>query len=652
MAAKKKHKMPMIDVPASPTNVVPLKKKDVQVQGGGTAGYFSKLTSNVKGQMEIPLSPCTAVVGPNRAGKTAVLDAMRLALVGSHHIGPHDLLGLTPNGVPPRASLVGAKAESHFFFPDGKKTPAVQRSGEFQSIDPKLAENMLPMVATEELLQLGTAKMREMLFRRFGVATSVPVPAVLAEPQQRLWQEVMNISAGDAFHEWAYETEIVERLSSAGTLLRQRKPALTAMMNSLLDERERLQSANAVVGVPTDDLFQAIEAKLDIWKGLRASKLSQPPRVTTAQLESLGARLVAEAEAYRALPAPPTNSELEDIKEGLTRVADLPGKRHAVTEARNAYEAAMNSVRVFKVLHAVREQFSQGRCLACNQSTHDVHRDALVQEVKLRVQQLTAAAEPLRVAWNELDEQLRIAESALPAALQRADHEAATLRWRHDSAQKALVTLKSEYERLQKLHQQEHELPTQTAVAPPAESEEELRRQLAELQDARAVAARLSAIGTELRKCETQMADIKTVEQVLGETLTTLLAGIAKQAEAAVNAWMPEGFKAVLAFDNDGSTVCRWEVVGSDGRPHPRGAMSGAEWASLHVAIACAWTEGQPFRFLLLDDGDIAGFSPQNLKLMLRMVAKAVADGRLTQAVVAWSRPEEVSDEGWSVVSL
>ena len=73
---------------------------------------------------------------------------------------------------------------------------------------------------------------------------------------------------------------------------------------------------------------------------------------------------------------------------------------------------------------------------------------------------------------------------------------------------------------------------------------------------------------------------------------------------------------------------------------------------SQEVAIACAWSDGAPYRFLLLDDTDIAGFSAENVRNLLTTVAAAVKEGRLTQAFVAWSRPAEIPDEGWSVVAL
>jgi hypothetical protein len=101
-------------------------------------------------------------------------------------------------------------------------------------------------------------------------------------------------------------------------------------------------------------------------------------------------------------------------------------------------------------------------------------------------------------------------------------------------------------------------------------------------------------------------------------------------------------FAARLVLDDD----CRWGVLGRDGTPHGRGVASGSEWSSLAVALACAWTEGAPLRVLLLDDGDLGRFDPTHLAAFLSAVKGAVEAGRLTQAIVAWSRPNEIPS-GW-----
>ena len=164
---------------------------------------------------------------------------------------------------------------------------------------------------------------------------------------------------------------------------------------------------------------------------------------------------------------------------------------------------------------------------------------------------------------------------------------------------------------------------------------------------------RQGEVAASIRTNKLLQEDLKAVESVIAETSQAMLVGIQTLAEASVNKWMPKGFKAALVLENaDGKPECRWEVYGTDGRAHPRGAASGAEWSALAVAVACAWSEGSPIRILLIDDADLTGFSAENVRNLLEGVSKAVSDGRLTQALVAWSRPEEIPSEGWTVVSL
>ena len=160
-AAKKKRTMVMTDVdadgkavttPVAP--VIPIKKAVVAKEGA--PGYFRRIVSNVKGRdMDIPLAACTAIVSErNRAGKTAVLDAIRLALTGKHPIGPDavDLAGLTADASLPFATLSGDAATTNFAFPDGKKTPALTVGGEFMTLPTAEAGKLLPMVANRDLL--------------------------------------------------------------------------------------------------------------------------------------------------------------------------------------------------------------------------------------------------------------------------------------------------------------------------------------------------------------------------------------------------------------------------------------------------------------------------------------------------------------------
>lgn len=629
MAAKKsKMKTVTLDapIPVAPTRTV------VRI---GTPGFFRKVESNIKGGVGVPLAACTAIVSDkNRAGKTAVLDSFRLALTGAHPIGPHavDLTGLTADGSLPWATLTGESASMDLRFPSGKKSPVHTGGGEFATMAAvDNATSMLPLVAMRDLLTLGTAKAREALFARFGGdGDMTDPPADLEEAQKALWRQALAAGRGDA----------VEQLTAAGTWLRSHKRELSARLRSLEDERERLTAVQAGTGVPTDDTIRALEAKLAAHQ-----KYAQAAALREAA-EASKSRLSEALTNYEANPPPIPLEQFQQEIQATQHRWDAAGAQQAMLEARSRLEVAQKSARLYALVHQLRKRLEADGCIVCGGRVHGDVGPLVAAAEKVATHELEQV-KALEQSLAEAEEVHRVCLEEQKAELDRKMQQRMAQEQRNRAALSVLGAAKVEYERLLAL------LNDAGGAEVPDEPEAALREQLAALQVARASTDRLAELAAAVRATKRDQQDAKAVEGTLGDVLNGLVGHVKTTAEEAVNKWMPEGFKAALALeDNDGKPACRWEIVGSDGRPHPRGAASGAEWSALTVAIACAWSEGQKHRFLLLDDSDIAGFSAANVKNLLSMVAEAVRDGRLTQALVAWSRPKEIPDEGWSVVAL
>lgn len=627
MAAKKpKMKTVTLDapIPVAPTRTV---------AKAGTPGFFRKVESNVKGGVGVPLATCTAIVSDkNRAGKTAVLDSFRLALTGQHPIGPHavDLTGLTADGSTPWATLTGETASADLRFPSGKKTPSFTLGGELADLS-KQAHSLLPLVAMRDLLTLGTAKAREALFARFGGDGDLSdPPAGLDEQQQALWRQALAAGQGDA----------VERLTAAGTWIRSHKRELSAQLRSLEDEKERLLTTQTAVGVPTDDVVRTVEEKLAAHQ-----KYAQAATLRAAA-EASKSRLSDALTAYEANPPPIPLEQFQQELQAVHHRWDAAGAHKSMVEARFQLEVAQRTTRLYALVHQLRKSLPTDGCLVCGGQVHGDVGALIAAAEKVAAGELAQVKE-LEQSLAEAEEVHRVCLEEQKAELDRKMQQRMVQDQRNKAALSALSSAKTEYERLLAL------VDEAGGAEAPAEPEAVLREQLAALQAARAAVGRMAEVATVVRAVKSAQQDAKAVETSLGDVLNGLVGHVKDTAEAAVNKWMPPGFKASLALeDNDGKPACRWEIVGSDGRPHPRGAASGAEWSALTVAIACAWSEGQKYRFLLLDDSDIAGFSAENVRNLLSMVAEAVREGRLTQALVAWSRPKEIPDEGWSVVAL
>jgi hypothetical protein len=624
VAAKKKPKTVTLDapVPANPTRTV------VKT---GTGGYFRKVESNVKGGVSVPLSTCTAIVSDrNRAGKTAVLDSIRLALAGGHPVGPHaaDLAGLTADGSLPWAKLTGDKAEASIEFPSGRKTPKHELTGALADLTPEQQANLLPLVAMRDLLTLGTAKAREELFRRFGSAVSELSAEGLNEAQTNLYQSLLAQTKGDP----------VQRVTDAGTLVRSHKRALSERLKALEDEKSRLATDSAGF-LPPEEVKRLEDLLTAHDRYQQAANLRQT-------VEQQAAALNEAIEAFSALAQPQTEAEfkaLQSMRPEYARLAELKAKVEAL---RAEATSTSSTARLLESITYLRRLLTQGTsCLVCNNAHVPNAADLLktaeemhareTESIRRAIEEKALAESALAVLTNEVEQMERAARAAWQQATMTYQQAQARLRAQADAYQQNKTVLES-----------------MGGSEVPALDPTTIRTKLDEARGALSQKERATSLAATIRQVKNEQADAKAVESVLAESMTQLAEGVKLKAQNAVNEWMPDGFRAVLQLEKDGKPECRWEIVGSDGRPHPRGAASGAEWSALAVAIACAWSEGAPYRFLLLDDTDIAGFSAENVRNILHTVSEAVKAGRLTQAFVAWSRPGEIPEEGWSVVAL
>jgi len=599
------------------------------------SGKFAALSSNIKGGVNVKLSPCTAIVSKhNRAGKTAVLDSFRFALTGAHPIGPHaaDLAGLTADGSYPRAEMASLDGTCSASFQKGKKSVTHVVTGPMAHMTDEERAALLPLSATRDLLTLGSAKAREELFRRFGDGLDeMPQPKGLDEQQRALYQRAYAAGTGD----------VVERLAAAGTWVRSHKRALSERLKALEEEKSRLFGEASEGGAITDDVLDALEAKLAQWE---AYKLGGTLR---AHIDGLSNTLNLMIDQFSALEAPISSEQLKAQLEAHPKLAAHMTETKRLLELQDKLDADSGKLKLLEAVLRLRKGLEHGACYVC---AADFNGDVAAM-VNAAEQAIYAEAERLATARAEIDAQKK--------ATAQAEHEwhmvreGVTRNWQinvreYEQAKQRVQDTAEHFKR-----EQAKAAAAGAVVDAPDESEESIVSRLDAAKLALAHSDRGEQVSAAIRQLKDEQGDCKAVEVVLEHTLTKLLEGVKDAAEEAVNRWMPAGFKAELCLESDdGKPECRWEVIGRDGKAHRRGALSGAEWAALSVAIACAWTAGSHSRYLLLDDADIAGFNPENLKATLAMVSAAVRNGDLTQALVAWSRPHEIPTEGWSVVEL
>ncbi len=611
-----------------------VKQTTYEVVNEGQAGFLTHVTSNIKGGVNTKLGACTAIVSNrNRAGKTAVLDSIRLALTGQHPIGPHyaDLMGLTADGAPPFAYVLGedGTAIASSSVPNGKKS--MSHEDRLPISDAQRAA-MLPMSSVRDLLTLGTAKAREEVFRRFGGGQdAIPVPVELDDEQLALWEEITNATKRSDPSEW---------LAAAGEEVRKRKRSNSAEMKSLEEEKSRLAEQISDEGDPTDELADLETRITKAEKSVTLANLLKSKDEAKQQLND-------EIEAFANRPAPLTAEEFAARPEKAQRAVGIEVSRKELTDFNQQHAANLSRLGSAQRILTLRKHLAGG-CLVCESPEPSADRQhELVTIMEGMIAALESDLRPgqLQAAAMEKAHKQLVQDDARLTAQEEEAWRSATVAYQN--AQNRLKALGEHYKRLvASLEDAGVEESIDAAAL------HKMRERFSKLSDVKRAMTRMAGIKAMLRNRDSMQDDIKEVESAIGDSLNKLLERIKAKAEAAVNKWMPEGFRVALQLaDSEGKAICRWEVIGNDERPHPRNCASGAEWSALTVALACAWVEDSPYKFVMLDDADIGGFSANNVENVLHTLQQAVERKELTQVFVAWSRPEEIPSNGWTVVS-
>lgn len=617
---------------------------------------FTRVQSNIKGGVDVPLGPCTAIVGPNRAAKTAVLDAFLLAATGQHPAFPAGsqagsaLMRLVPDGAGVlEARLVGPSGLMEFTVEGSRasaKTPRHDRQGVLANLSPEDIKRLVPTIALGDLLNLDTKKAREEIFARFGDVKELPEPpGPLNAEQKTLWAEaVQQVRAA------LPGADVAEVLSEIGATLRKWKMAWGRDIKSKESEIAQLRAdLNNQVPPSAEDLAAA-EQRL-------ASALQTGQALTHFRRRDA---LLREIEAFKVeiatLPEVPPEAPVGPIVEEST--PDLAPLRQAISALGGQVKATEDLIReddaLITVLQRVAAKSKElGGCAVCGTPGAE-NADGVLQTLKIVSDRRTARSLELGRLRNEVQahtSKLNAAEAHVITARQQRDtavqNERSRIQALWDRAAKTrdrLAATKAEIASVLTALGHDPQAPT------PIDGQEAGAREA--LTTLRALEARYKTVSegrVRIKEMEIAQGNCKVLEVQAQEVLRDLLEQVKLSTERAVNRYMPKGFAARLVLDEEGKSVCRWEVVGRDKRSHGRGAASGSEWASLYLAIAQAWTDGAPMRLLAVDDDVLGRFDPAGVNAFLTKIADCVQAGLITQAIVAWTRENEIP-VGWQIV--
>lgn len=591
----------------APVEAAPVEAQEAS--GAQGSGYFTSVSGVVKGaQFHLPLAPCTAIVGENRAGKTRVLDAFRLAVTGEHPIGraAADRLALGLGDQPPEVRVGNQRAA--------------------EALDKATRKQLIPGATGASLLSMGPALLREALFNRFGKQLDITLspPDTLDERGKAAFTAL--VQQADPF------LAVGAALAAGRRDLLKLTADQTAIEGTIAGYDAQLAQVGAV-GPDEESRLVAGLASAQVDPG--AARLRASLRARKAEIEAALPAGMAVYAPLRDLPdVAPDDPTIEALRVEL---------RHAEADrdAVVAHGTDPTSDGLVSSILAIHD-LSRARsvCLVCERPLAPGLDSAQIAAWRTRRVDALNHAEAVAAA-NEhvarLTAQVKMAEDAHKAA------HAQRVKVR-DAVKARLLAAKTELEQiamnLQTLGGDAAPAPGVNVDVPAIEA------RLADVRAALAIEAQRTVALEQRRGLAGQRAALTALTQALDTVATGLVQGLKRAVELAVNAWMPGGLTAVLLV---GESQCEFAMIGSDGTPHPQGAMSGAERGALCLALSLAWSDGLPLRVLLLDDADLAHFSPANVRLVLEKVTEWQRAGRITQALVAWSRAAEIPTDGWLV---
>lgn len=550
---------------------------------------FEKLITNVKGpRTEYDLAPCTVIVGPNRAGKSTILDTIRLALTGKHPVGPHpvNLAHLAPPDAKQLFAELHARDGSLAWRMDfdtsgkARKSKGVAAQGAWSTVSSELRGQSL-VLDCGDLAGFGTERMRRAVMERFGDLDELPSPGALNQKQLDVWQAAVDACPNGT------PSERLARMQQWFKSTAKAKGDDAKLKASTI---ETLRGYTAEVGGA--DVLAQLESQLEL-----------------AREHERAVDDIARRDTLR--------SQLDDINTAIALLEQVDVTQVRETLQQLAQRKTEVNARLTKA-RALADLFARADsgCPCCGNTGVDVH--------EMRTALATAVADTqaeLQRLSNEEQQQL----GQLP------DKQLAELHRQREECQRNL-------ERVEQVLPPDYSGP----------SAEHLQKQVDMIRTAHDNKRRLDEESEAMHRLLDEQATAKLLQQHVTTLLGQHLQRVQVAAENAVNAYMPEPFATALNIDD---SSCEWLMVGADGRPHPSGAYSGSEGGSLAIARALAWGEGAPFKLVLLDDVDLGVFDAERLAEVFAKFKKAVESKQLDQVIMAWNRPEEAPAD-WHIINV
>ena len=584
--------------------------------------YIQRLAANVKGKMDTELSPCTLLVGKTGAGKTAIVDAVSLALRGEARTSglgkqPGELMRLAPPDTDELyADVTLSTGEVCQWTTKGStKTTQKRIAGGDGSLEYP-AGVFVSDVASG--LMLGDAKKLQQVMLAATNAEISLQKVLEATPESLHGMLRTAFTKGAELKDWpqppeAKEGETKKRVAEMAPHVA--TPTDVAKALSYIDSQRR--SLSKRLSVLGDTVAE---------EGEEAIPLSDDELEELKKLEELDTKLRLESsdpEQLRRLVYQ-TEERIQDIENQMVELSPMGSvgiEKLAETHETLKMISRTQKFLVDKLDAAVEKHGSEAvqvfTCPVC--ATPEV-------ETQVRKARFEFVSEKFQEAAEKFENQTQRSQ-----------------RWHELKAEKD--KLKSEAERLSQ----------KAAKAQPrasSEKEDQIRTRLSELRDRDQKARQESANKAVVPELEQDGENWKAIKEVLTKQLSLLVESSAAVAEKRLNQFLPKNIRAKIVVKGAKKDAVRIEVAIS-GRPYRDfRTLSGGQRATLIAAVSAAMIppEAPPVRIVLLDE---VAMDSAALRSLMGAVTKSVAKGDgFSQAIFCTTSWSGKAPKGWSLIQI
>ena len=602
--------------------------------------HVVRVTSNVKGGVSATLTEKTLIVGPNGEGKSAIVNALTLALTGA----ADDLLG---RDVVKLADVIGLMAP-----PGENVTASATLSNGVESTylsvrkadggfgNAKLSNTFpgaVPLRDVRESLTGSAEKARAFLLSRAaGQITADDVLRVIPEARREDYAAAVIAAGAKGLAPVDQLLAVIDSTKGEANEAKKRAKVLNEQVaargNDLPAEPldADVAEAEAIVSTAEAAFVAALTVAGAAIRDAAGVAMLRERCAQQAQNVALRQRNVAQLrdEATRAIAA---------FTQGKADLAALDAALPADVASETARAALWQAVSVITsraVVNLDKLNQPEGVCPCCHSAAS---RGAFFAAGEAAVGVLAKLNDlTTRAATRD-----RMAQ-ALP------NTKAAALR--------VVETLERAEEALRAT---EAALARDTATAQAAQSTasvglsdpEAARFALAAAQGRKGAYIGVRAAWAELRATKAaveatlaQEAAARGVCDAASSVVETLLDGAAAAFVARVNLHLPTAYRFGLQLRDGEKAVCRYGFVQANGGLHA--AVSGAEWALLTAALTLACVGDGPGPVVLVPDE--RAFDPDTLRAAL----VALADAPVQVVITSPIRPSGRLPAGWSIVEV